>query len=168
MWSLYPHSVIRFEDSLLLIVCRHRCSINSFQPYAVLIDHIGWCCSRGHVFLWRDVIPVYCFRYGTPLSGGNPFHGSVTSLDDAVTRGNVYTVESKSDSPLILEGFEQAAPKGSVIICQNLCRWTPLIEERLQLVDYTCRILLRKTLPDGKSSGSAVDHCQKMGPHYNG
>ena len=54
--------------------------------------------------------------------------------------------------------------KGSVIICQNLCRRTLLIEEHLQLVDYTCRILLRKMSPDGKSSGAAVDHRKKMGP----
>ena len=164
MWSLYPHSVTRFGDSLLLIVCRHRCSIDSFQPYAVPIDHIGWCCSRGYVILWQDVIPVYCFRYSTPFSGGDPFYSSVTSLDDAVTRGDICTAESKSDSPLILEGFKQAAPKGSVIICQNLCRRAPLVEERLQLIDYTCRILSRKTLPDGKLSEAAVDHHQKMGP----
>ena len=93
--------VIRFEDSLLLIVCRHPCSIDSFQPYAVPIDHIGWCCSRGHVILWRDVVTVYCFRYITPFSGGDPFYSSVTLLDDAVTRGDVCTVELKSDSPLI-------------------------------------------------------------------
>ena len=100
MWSLYPHSVTWFEDSLLLIVRRHRCSIDSFQPYVVLIDHIGWCCSRGHVILWRDVVPVYCFRYSTLFSGGDPFYSSVTSLDDAVTRGDVCTAELKSDSLL--------------------------------------------------------------------
>ena len=101
MWSLYPHLVTRFEDSLLLIVCQHQCSIDSFQPYAVPIDHIGWCCSRGHIILWRDIVPVYCFRYGTPLSSGDPFYSSVTSLEDAVTRGDVCTAELKSDSPLI-------------------------------------------------------------------
>ena len=63
-----------------------------------------------------------------------------------------------------IKAFKQAAPKGSVIICQNLCRWVPLIEECLQLVDYTCRILSRKTSPDGKPSGATVDHHQKMGP----
>ena len=101
MWSLYLHSVTQFEDSLLLIVCRHQCSIDSFQLYVVPIDHIGWCCSRGHVILWCDVVPVYCFRYRTLLSGCNPFYGSVTLLDDVVTRGNICTAESKSDSPLI-------------------------------------------------------------------
>ena len=101
MWSLYPHSVTRFEDSLLLIVCRHRCSIDSFQLYAVPIDNSGWCSSRGFVIFWRDVVPEYCFRYGTPLSDGDLFYGSVTSLDNAITRGNVCTAESKSDSPLI-------------------------------------------------------------------
>ena len=101
MWSLYPHSATRFEDSRLLIVCRRRCSIDSFQPYAVPIDPIGWCCSRGHVILWRDVVPVYRFRYSPPFFGGYPFYSSVTSLDDAVTRGDVCTVESKSNSPFI-------------------------------------------------------------------
>ena len=101
MWSLYPHSVTWFEDSLLLIVCRHRCSIDSFHPYAVWIDHIDWCCSRGHVILWPDIVPVNCFQYSTPFSGGDPFYSSVTSLDDAITRGDIYTAESKSDSPLI-------------------------------------------------------------------
>ena len=139
MWSLYPYSVTRFEDSLLLIVCRHRCSIDSFQPYVVPIAHIGWCCSRGHVILWHDIVPVYCFWYSTPFSDGNPFYCSVTSLDDAVTRGDICTAESKSDSPLISEGFIQAALKGCLIICQNLCWRAPLIEECLQLVDYTCR-----------------------------
>ena len=119
-------------------MCQHRCSIDSFQPYAVPIDHIGWCCSRGHVILWHDVLPIYCFRYSTPFSSGDPFYSSVTSLDDAVTRVDVCTAESKSDSPLIKEGFKQAALKSSVIICQNLCRWAPVIEEHLQLVDYTC------------------------------
>ena len=101
MWSLYPHSVTQFEDSLLLIVCWRRCSIDSFQPYAVLIDHIGWCCSRRYISLWPDVVPVYCFWYSTPFSGGDPFYSSVTLLDDAVTRENVCAVELKSDSPLI-------------------------------------------------------------------
>ena len=164
MWSLYPHSVTRFENGLLLIMCRRWCFIDSFQPYAVPIDHIGCCCSRGYVILWRDVVPVNCFWFCTLFSGSDPFYSSVTSLDDAVTGGDVCTAESKSDSPLISKGFKQAAPKGSVIICQNLCRWAPLIEERLQLVDYTCRILSRKTSSDGKPSGATVDHRQKMGP----
>ena len=101
MWSLYPHSVTRFEDSLLLIVCWRRYSIDSFQLYVVPIDHIGWSCSRGYVILWRDVVPVYCFRYSTQFSGGDPFYSSVTSLDDAITREDVCTAELKSDSPLI-------------------------------------------------------------------
>ena len=87
MWGLYPYSVTQFEDSLLLIVCRCWCSIDSFQPYAVPIDHIGWCCSRGHVILWCDVVPVYCFRYSTPFSGSNPFYSSVTLLRGCMHSG---------------------------------------------------------------------------------
>ena len=79
MWSLYPHSVTWFENGLLLIMCRHWHSIDSFQPYTVPIDHIGWCCSRGYVILWRDV-PVYCFWYSTLFSGGNHFYSSVTLM----------------------------------------------------------------------------------------
>ena len=101
MWSLYPHSATQFENGLLLIMWWRRCSIDFFQPYAVPIDHIGWCCSRGYVILWRDFVPVYCFWYSTLFSDGDPFYSSVTSLDDAVTRGNVCTAESKSNSPLI-------------------------------------------------------------------
>ena len=98
---LYPHSVTRFKNDLLLIMCRRRCSIDSFQAYVVPIDHIGWCCNRGYVILCRDVVPVYCFWYSTLFSGGDPFYSSVTSLDDAVTKGDVCPAGSKSDSPLI-------------------------------------------------------------------
>ena len=52
----------------------------------------------------------------------------------------------------------------SVIICQNLCWRTPLIEEHLQLVDYTHHILSRKVSSDGKLSGAAVDHRKKKLP----
>ena len=82
------------KTACCVIVCRHRCSIDSFQPYLVPIDHIGWCCSRGHVILWCDIVPVYCFRYSTLFSGGDPFYSSVTLLDDAITRGDVCTAES--------------------------------------------------------------------------
>ena len=65
MWSLYPHSVTRFENGLLLIMCRCRCSIDSFQPYAVLRDYIGWCCSRGYfgmmLYLYNASGIVHCF-----------------------------------------------------------------------------------------------------------
>ena len=77
------------------------------------------------------------------------------------------TRKSKSDFPLIYEGFKQAAPKSSVIICQNLCRRAPIIVEHLQLVDYTCHIFSRKMSPDGKPIGTAVDHRQKT-VYYTG
>ena len=61
-------------------------------------------------------MPVHCFGYGTLFSSSDPFHGSVASLDDAVTRGNVRTAEPESDSPLVQEILKQAAAKGSVVI----------------------------------------------------
>ena len=76
MWSLYPHSVTRFENGLQSTICWCQCSIDSFQPYAIPIHHIGWCCSRRYVILWRDVVPIYCFWYSTLFSGGNPFYSS--------------------------------------------------------------------------------------------
>ena len=60
---------------LLLIMCRRRCSIDSFQPYAVPIDHIGWCVAED-----TSSFGVTLYQYTASgivqFSGGDPFYSS--------------------------------------------------------------------------------------------